>query len=201
MPHMKCHGLHACGGLQASPTTRLGLLQRPIVFLPSKDPIIIGLSCLAATLAKHHPRWKTHRRHHHHQSVMRPRGRKAYQRGGDGACRGMILSLLVDYFLLTHPAQIRQSRAGLPLWTAGSVVRRLQYDNMLSTIEDIFTSSDPLKALESSAETKIPRTASFISSEECSRLEVDRGWADQRFSSYLIEVHPISLPAKPFLNR
>lgn len=79
-------------------------------------------------------------------------GRKAYQRGADGACRGMILSLLVDYFLLTHPAQIRQSRAGLPLWTAGSVVRRLQYDNMLNTIEDIFTSPDPLKALRDFAE-------------------------------------------------
>jgi hypothetical protein len=75
-------------------------------------------------------------------------GRGAYQHGADGACRGVILSLLVDCFLLTHPAQLRQSRAGLPLYTAGSVVRRIQYDNLLESIEEIFASPDPQKALK-----------------------------------------------------
>ena len=79
-------------------------------------------------------------------------GRKAYQHGADGACRGVILSLLVDYFLLSHPIQIHQSHSGLPLWTAGSVVRRLQYDNILETIEDIFSSPDPQKALKELAQ-------------------------------------------------
>lgn len=75
-------------------------------------------------------------------------GRGAYQHGADGACSGVILSLLVDCFLLTHPAQLRQSRAGLPLYTAGSVVRRIQYDNLLEGIEEIFASPDPQKALK-----------------------------------------------------
>ena len=85
-------------------------------------------------------------------------GRKAYQQGADGACRGVILSLLVDCFLVTHPAQIRQSRVGQPLWTAGSVVRRVQYDNILENIDRVFSSSDPqesLKALVSSVENVI----------------------------------------------
>lgn len=75
-------------------------------------------------------------------------GRGAYQHGADGACRGVILSLLVDCFLLTHPVQLRQSRAGLSLYTAGSVVRRIQYDNFLENIEEIFASPDPQKALK-----------------------------------------------------
>lgn len=80
-------------------------------------------------------------------------GRKAYQYGEDGARRGVILSLLVDYFLLTHPVQIRQSRAGLPLWTAGSVARRVQYDSFLETIEEIFASPDPKEKLKDLAQT------------------------------------------------
>lgn len=79
-------------------------------------------------------------------------GRKAYQHGADGACRGVILSLLVDCFLLTHPVQIHQSRSGLPLWTAGSVVRHIQHDNILETIENVFSSPNPQKALKDLAQ-------------------------------------------------
>jgi len=79
-------------------------------------------------------------------------GKKAFQHGADGACRGVILSLLVDCFLLTHQTQIRQSRAGLPLWTAGSVVKRIQYDNILETIDEIFTSPEPQKKLKAFAQ-------------------------------------------------
>lgn len=57
-------------------------------------------------------------------------GKAASQHGADGACRGVNLSLLVDCFLLSHPVQISQSRAGLQLWTAGSVIKRLKCDNL-----------------------------------------------------------------------
>ena len=80
-------------------------------------------------------------------------GESATQQGADGACRGMILSLLVDSFLLTHPLQIRQSRAGLQLWTAGSVVQRVQYDHLLDSIEELFASPDPEIALKQIAES------------------------------------------------
>ena len=75
-------------------------------------------------------------------------GRKAYQHGADGACRGVILSLLVDCFLLTHPIQVHQSRSGLSLYTTGSLVKRLQYDSILKAIEDIFAHPNPQEALK-----------------------------------------------------
>ncbi len=78
-------------------------------------------------------------------------GRKAFQQGADGACRGVILSLLADCFLLSHPIQVRQSRAGLQLWTAGSVVRHIQHESILQTIESIFNSPNPQDALKSLA--------------------------------------------------
>lgn len=74
-------------------------------------------------------------------------GRKACQQGADGACRGMILSLLVDCFLLSHPAQLRQSRTGQQMWTAGSLIKRLQYDAILENVESIFECDNPAKAL------------------------------------------------------
>ena len=78
-------------------------------------------------------------------------GKKAFQRGADGACRGVILSLLVDCFLLTHPAQLDQSREGQPLWTAGSIVMRIQHDDIINTVEEILTNPDPEKALKAFA--------------------------------------------------
>lgn len=75
-------------------------------------------------------------------------GRGACQQGADGACRGIILSLLVDCFLLTHPAQLHQSRAGLPLYTAGSVAKRYQYDVIIGAVEDMIASPDPRAELK-----------------------------------------------------
>jgi hypothetical protein len=78
-------------------------------------------------------------------------GRKACQQGADGACRGVILSLLVDCFLLSHPLQIRQNRAGLQLYTTGSIVKYIQHENLIKTIEIIFNSADPKNALKTFA--------------------------------------------------
>ena len=68
-------------------------------------------------------------------------GRKASQRGVDGACCGVHLSLLVDCFLLSHAYQFRLFKAGKSLCTAGSLVRTLQLENLLNTIKELI--ADP----------------------------------------------------------
>jgi hypothetical protein len=75
-------------------------------------------------------------------------GRKAYQQRAAGACRGVFLSLLVDYFLLQHPRQLRLHRMGQPLCTAGTLVQTLQFENILHTIKAIVDSPDPHATLE-----------------------------------------------------
>lgn len=69
-------------------------------------------------------------------------GRKASQRGVDGARCGMHLSLLVDYFLLSHSYQLRLFKAGKSLCTAGSLIRTLQLENLLNTIKDLIADPD-----------------------------------------------------------
>jgi hypothetical protein len=64
-------------------------------------------------------------------------GRKASQRGVDGARRGVCLSLLVDYFLLSHSIQQDLFKAGKPLCTAGSLVRSIQLENLLNNIKEL----------------------------------------------------------------
>jgi hypothetical protein len=68
-------------------------------------------------------------------------GRKASQRGVDGARRGVCLSLLVDYFLLSHSIQIGLFKAGKPLCTVGSLVRSIQLENLLNNIKELI--ADP----------------------------------------------------------
>lgn len=68
-------------------------------------------------------------------------GRKASQRGVEGARCGVYLSLLVDYFLLSHSYQLRLFKAGKSLCTAGSLIRTLQLENLLNTIKDLI--ADP----------------------------------------------------------
>lgn len=75
-------------------------------------------------------------------------GRKAFQRGGDGACRGVILSLLVDLFLLQHPHQVQRINSGQPLCTAGSLTRRIQNDNFMETIKGVIESANPKEKLK-----------------------------------------------------
>jgi hypothetical protein len=75
-------------------------------------------------------------------------GKMAFQRGEDGACRGVILSLLVDHFLSTHPLQMKQLNENKPLWTSGSLCRFFQCRVILSGIEAILKTPDPTKELK-----------------------------------------------------
>ena len=74
-------------------------------------------------------------------------GKSACQRGVEGARRGVILSLLVDHFLLSHPLQLARVKAGVAAFTSGSLQRYLQSRAILDSVAQILESSDPKKAL------------------------------------------------------
>ncbi len=75
-------------------------------------------------------------------------GRMAFQRGADGARRGVFLSLLVDHFLCSHPFQLKQLSTNKPLWTSGSLSRFFQSSAILQGIEAIIKDSEPDKRLK-----------------------------------------------------
>jgi hypothetical protein len=75
-------------------------------------------------------------------------GRAACQQGVDGACRGVILSVLVDHALLIHPEQLRLAQANKPLLTAGTISRKVQTQSLLGAIETIIDSENPKEAFK-----------------------------------------------------
>jgi len=74
-------------------------------------------------------------------------GKSACQRGIDGARRGVILSLLVDHFLLSHPLQLARVKTGVAAFTAGSLQRYLQARAILDAVAQILELPDPKQAL------------------------------------------------------
>ncbi len=61
-------------------------------------------------------------------------GKKAFQHGEEGSCRGVFLSLLLDFFFLWHPLQVRLHQSGQPLSTVGSVVARSQIEYVITRL-------------------------------------------------------------------
>jgi hypothetical protein len=74
-------------------------------------------------------------------------GKSACQRGYEGARRGVILSLLVDHFLLSHSLQLARVKAGIAAFTAGSLQRYLQSRAILDSVTQILGLEDPKAAL------------------------------------------------------
>ena len=74
-------------------------------------------------------------------------GKSACQRGFEGARRGVILSLLVDHFLLSHPLQLARVKAGIAAFTAGSLQRYMQSRAILDSVTQILELPDPREAL------------------------------------------------------
>ncbi len=74
-------------------------------------------------------------------------GQVAMQQGEEGTCRAIILSQLLDHFLISHPLQLGLHRAGKPLWTVGSMKRKLQLEALKLSIEKVLDSPDPREAL------------------------------------------------------
>ena len=74
-------------------------------------------------------------------------GKSACQRGIEGARRGVILSLLVDHFLLWRPLQLARVKTGVAVFTSGSLQRYLQARAILDAVAQILESPDPKQAL------------------------------------------------------
>jgi hypothetical protein len=70
-------------------------------------------------------------------------GNLACQHGEEGARQGVILSLLLDHFLLAHPDQLRLGLGGQPLLTVGSMQRKLQLQCLLEAVEHILETDSP----------------------------------------------------------
>jgi hypothetical protein len=64
-------------------------------------------------------------------------GREAKQQGEEGSSRGLILSLLFDHCLLLHPEQKACIESKQPMYTVGSLQRKLQMESLLETIAQL----------------------------------------------------------------
>jgi len=65
------------------------------------------------------------------------------QPGNEGACRSVILSLLVDHCLFFHPDQHAQLRNNLPAYTVGSLRANVQVECLVDVIQHLIASEDP----------------------------------------------------------
>jgi len=64
------------------------------------------------------------------------------QPGNEGACRSVILSLLVDHCLFFHPDQHAQLRNNLPAYTVGSLRANVQVECLVDVIQHLIASED-----------------------------------------------------------
>jgi len=69
-------------------------------------------------------------------------GREAKQQGEEGSSRGLILSLLFDHCLLLHPEQKACIESKQPMYTVGSLQRKLQMESLLETITQLLLTGE-----------------------------------------------------------
>ena len=65
------------------------------------------------------------------------------QPGEEGACRSVILSLLVDHCLFFHPDQHAQLSNKLPAYTVGSLRANVPVECLVDVIQELGSSDDP----------------------------------------------------------
>jgi len=68
--------------------------------------------------------------------------------GEEGSRRTLILSLLFDHCLLSHPAQTARIKDKLPVYTVGSLRDKLSVQHLLQLFENILAKPDPKQYLE-----------------------------------------------------
>jgi len=71
-------------------------------------------------------------------------GREAKQQGEEGSSRGLILSLLFDHCLLLHPEQKACIESKQPMYTVGSLQRKLQMESLLETITQLLLTGEDI---------------------------------------------------------
>ena len=72
--------------------------------------------------------------------------------GEDGSRQSLILSLLFDHCLLSHPAQAARIKDNLPLYTVGSLRDKLSVESLMQVFKHILEQEEPKKYLEKLAE-------------------------------------------------
>ncbi len=72
--------------------------------------------------------------------------------GVEGSRQSLILSLLLDHCLLSHPTQAARIKDNLPLYTVGSLRNKLSVQSLLQVFEYILGQPDPKKYLENLVE-------------------------------------------------
>ena len=68
--------------------------------------------------------------------------------GEEGSRQSLILSLLFDHCLLSHPAQAARVKDNLPLYTVGSLRNKLSVQSLMQVFEFILQQPNPKKYLE-----------------------------------------------------
>ena len=72
--------------------------------------------------------------------------------GADGSRQSLILSLLFDHCLLSHPTQAARIKDNLPLYTVGSLRDKLSVESLMQVFKHILEQDEPKKYLEQLAE-------------------------------------------------
>jgi len=68
--------------------------------------------------------------------------------GEEGSRQSLILSLLFDHCLLSHPTQAARIKYNLPLYTVGSLRDKLSVESLLQVFKHILEQDEPKKYLE-----------------------------------------------------
>ena len=77
--------------------------------------------------------------------------RMAIHQGVKGSSRGVILSLLVDHALNTHPKQSALIKSEEPASTVGTLIDHIKVEAFLETLKDILNSDSPKEKYEDMA--------------------------------------------------
>jgi hypothetical protein len=79
-------------------------------------------------------------------------GQAAMQQKNAGALCGVLMSLLSDLCLLSHPEQIRRINSGLPACTVGSLREKIIIEQHLHHIKGLLYSSNPVEKIKAYAD-------------------------------------------------
>ncbi|MDD1422804.1 transposase, partial [Dolichospermum sp. ST_sed1] len=72
----------------------------------------------------------------------------AKQPDEEGSCRGVILSLLLDHALLTHPEQLASIENKAPAFTVGSLKQAAYTEALIQFVQQVLNADDPMAWLE-----------------------------------------------------
>lgn len=96
------------------------------------------------------------------------------QPGEDGSSRSLVLSLLVDHCLLSHPDQLAQVENKLPAYTVGSLSNQVKVESLVTLIRRLVCSDNPEQQLHQLAQHLKEHFTLNHSDKHMSHRELDR---------------------------